>query len=530
MSLEYVPIRFNDEYLKFRDQSNQKNTVVVAVMDTGVDPGAYGLTKCPDGTAKVIDVIDCTGSDDVIVKEIVQTSITDSKINEIMKNYNINENSKIYYGERDFKSFVSNRSYKTFEKKQQNVIDTLIFKIYVFESTNKYILILDYDGEQDHFIILDEYHFNQKFGGIPLGDGLVYNFGFHIYDFDKNTSDKKIVSLVFDTGSHATHVSGIIGGYFEDDTSKNGINPHVKILSLKIGDSRVDGMETTISFIRALKEIVRYDCHLANYSYGESVGKIDGKLIDILNEYVLKYNIMFCTSAGNSGPSFTTIGAPSVCTNNVLSIGAYTDDTILKNVYYLTDNDYDKGTYQWSSRGPALDNSMGVDVIAPGCAITSHPAWYKSDMRLCNGTSMASPNTAGFVSLILSQFNNTKSYPESYWIKKYIESTCKYIEKKDNYRRLETFTQGHGLVGYRYINIDEYFNTQKDYYYQINVDQNMNQGIIMMEKMNHDNDNDEKNIITKTFIVKIDPKIFNQNNANKLLSFKKKLYFILHNR
>src|SRR5439155_24068708 len=122
----------------------------------------------------------------------------------------------------------------------------------------------------NNYLVLDEYHLNQKYGSIPLEDGLFYNFGFHIYpstDTCVNTcTDTKIVSLVFDTGSHATHVSGIIGGYFRDDPNKNGINPHCKILSLKIGDSRVNGMETTIGLIRALKEIVRYDCHLVNYS------------------------------------------------------------------------------------------------------------------------------------------------------------------------------------------------------------------------------------------------------------------------
>lgn len=508
---QYVPKPYADYFLNMRNKSSQKHDVLVAVMDTGVDPSAFGLTSCPDGSKKVVDVIDCTGSDDVIVKLVTPKDVAEylasiydhmglrtldstsstSVISDLVSIYNEFSDCKFYKGYRSLRSFMGKRQYNTFGKQQQIVIDSIVLNVVVYkDSTNNPVCIVDYDGTSNNFIVLEEYHIAQEYGQIPIGDNLFLTFGFHLYN--SLDSDSQICSLVFDTGSHATHVAGIIGGCFINE-EMNGINPHCKILSLKIGDSRVDGMETSISLIRALQEIVKRDCHIVNYSYGEPVSVDKGRFIDMLNEYTFKHNILFITSVGNSGPSMGTIGAPGVMTDRTLNVGAYTNSTYRRSLYNMCEGEFTEGVYDWSSRGPSMNDDMGVSVIAPGCALTSHPRWNKSNIKMCNGTSMAAPNAAGFMSLILSQFEKPADYPHVYWLLRYAESTCKTIANVE----LESFSQGHGLIGQIDTDINDYFNCKPcTYYYDVIINDDASKKGIINFSDNTDCINNKKNDYT----------------------------------
>ena len=436
MSVEYVPKRYNQSIIDSIPNTGT-DPIIVAVLDTGVDPMAYGLQQCPDGTPKVIDVIDCTKSDIVEMSEtkldlvpISVRKILDAKIE------TTDDTLTILMGTRSLRTFISNRKYKELNDEQKKVVDDVILNVYTYKRDDLFRVIIENYSDDE----LLEYHVNYQCGKIVVGY-ICFYFAVHVYN------DGKEVSLVFDSGAHGTHVAGIIGGYFPDKPEQNGINPNARILSLKIGDTRVDGMETSEALCRALDEMVKYKCTLANYSFGETVIPTDtncsdmtGRFIEKLNQYVEKYNIVFVTSAGNSGPQLMTIGAPGVCTENCIVVGAYTDHKMLDDLYFLSKNGFTSGLYHWSSCGPKYNKSAGVDLMAPGCALTSHPHWYKTNMNFCNGTSMARPNAVGIMSLVLEKHTNCARDIPFYWIKKYFENSC-YAQP-----HIASSAQGNGLI------------------------------------------------------------------------------------
>lgn len=278
-------------------------------------------------------------------------------------------------------------------------------------------IILFYDGK-DYRVLVDIEN-NSDLTKVPVSAAMtdfykegqygtfshidMCNYAINVYQ------EGKVVSVVVDAGAHGSHVAGITARYQPEDEGSNndeeanGVAPGAKLISLKIGDSRLGSMETGSALTRALIEAVKHKCDVINLSYGEGCALPNtGRFVELAEELVHKHHICFVSSAGNNGPALTTVGAPGGTSDAILGVAAYVSPAMMEANYCAPKDENEGTTFTWSSVGPTADGAQGVDIMAPGAAITCVPNWCLQRNQLMNGTSMSSPNAAGCVALLLS--------------------------------------------------------------------------------------------------------------------------------
>ena len=284
-----------------------------------------------------------------------------------------------------------------------------------------------------------------------FGSADLMNYAVNFYD------GGRVLSIVCDAGAHGSHVAGIAAGRQTSpgdggvDGSKSGAAPGADIISFKIGDTRLGSMETGTALTRAMIGAVRKKCDVINLSYGEGAAVANsGRFVRLAEDLVHRHGVVFVSSAGNNGPALSTVGAPGGTSSALIGVAAYVSPDMMRAEYGMMtsapavaggggteegaadaeafvedatnvaaatesneeeeDNSAEDGTkevvvgttYTWSSVGPAVDGDNGVDLTAPGGAITSVPNWTLQKSQLMNGTSMSSPHATGCVALLLS--------------------------------------------------------------------------------------------------------------------------------
>ncbi|KAL8257342.1 hypothetical protein R6Q59_029383 [Mikania micrantha] len=475
--------------------------VVIAIFDSGVDPAAAGLQVTSDGKPKVLDVIDCTGSGDVDTSTVVKAdangcirgaSGASLTINPSWKNpsgewhvgfklvYELLTDTLVSRLKKERKKKWDEKHQETIAEavkqleefdKQQTVVEEVNLKKtradledridYLKKQTDIYDekgpvidAVVWHDGEvwrvaldtqnleEDpacgklaDFVPLTNFKIERKYGVFGKLDACT--FVTNVYN------DGTILSIVTDSSPHGTHVAGITSAFHSMEPLLNGVAPGAQVISCKIGDSRLGSMETGTGLTRALIAVVEHKCDVINMSYGEYTMFPDyGRFVELVDEVVNKYRVVFVSSAGNNGPALTTVGAPGGTTSSIIGVGAYVSPAMAAGAHALVEAPPEGLEYTWSSRGPTADGDLGVYVSAPGGAVAPVPTWTLQRRQLMNGTSMSSPSACGGVALIISAMKAKGIQVSPYSVRKALENTCTSIGCLPE----DKLSNGHGLI------------------------------------------------------------------------------------
>lgn len=151
---------------------------------------------------------------------------------------------------------------------------------------------------------------------------------------------------------------------------------------------------------------------VVNMSLGGTTNFAGGELTDKLTQLMLEKDIVITISAGNSGPSGSTIGSPGTGIG-ALTVGAASSPV---NERILRDLQFGAGTgvkyrpfnaYQmayFSSRGPTADGRQDPELVANGEANFGMGFGGTSTVNIASGTSFSSPAIAGIAAVLRQAF------------------------------------------------------------------------------------------------------------------------------
>lgn len=471
--------------------------VIVAIFDTGVDPGAPGLQVTTDGKPKIVDIVDGSGSGDVDTSTVRQAEdgllagLSGRRL-KIDPDWN-NPTGEYHLGlRRGYELYpgglvgrLAAKRREKWDQQQRAAVTALerqlaewdaahpspdkpvaaglrtgrkereeiklrlaqlnklqddyddpgpIFDCVVFHDGEVWRAAIDTDEDGE---LADEKlmtNYRLERQYATFSDEDLMNFAVNIYD------DGNLLSIVADSGAHGTHVAGVVAAYFPDRPELNGLAPGAQLVAVKIGDTRLGSTAVGTGEIRGCVAVLQNKCDLINMSFGgPTADPNQGRTIEIYSEIVNKQGVIFVSSAGNEGPALSTAGAPGSTTSAIFGIGAYISPDMQEVQYSLRETTAPR-QYTFTSRGPNYDGDLGVKFSAPGGAIAPVPNWVLQGNMQMHGTSMAAPNACGNIALLLSGLKAQGIAYSPARIRRALENTAAPVPDVD------VFALGRGLI------------------------------------------------------------------------------------
>lgn len=390
---------------------------VIAIIDTGVDPGHPDLKETSKGSSKIVDWVDFTNE--------MQVNTSGKITSAGNKSYFIQGTN---YSIKDVPSKSGVYKYGFIQEK--NVLRDLNFNNRFEDGFLVIVSDPEVAGRYDTVYI-------DTLGNAQLDGGTSYKLfkeKGQYFSFGTNDPERQFNAVIggiatngdwvrigVDFNGHGTHVAGIAAG----NGAIKGVAPGSQIMVLKA----LDAMGETNWDL--LKEAINYaaknGAHIINLSLGYYLDETAGNntLTELISKISRENNIVFTVATGNRGPGLSSLATPGNA-KAAISVGAFISPSMWKQDYgFEVEHD---SLWYFSSIGPRKDGLMIPDVVAPGSAVSTAPMWSTNKYSLAEGTSMAAPHVAGAVALLRESLHKLGKSPNSEDIRRAISLGARPLE------------------------------------------------------------------------------------------------------
>ena len=227
---------------------------------------------------------------------------------------------------------------------------------------------------------------------------------------DISAGEDPHIRIGFDGNGHGTAVAGVIAGYGRADSGLVGVAPGAELISVKIASG--SGATNWDTIRKGVEYAVTHGADIINLSMGTRGVSLSASETqdNLLRKMLWEKGIILVCAAGNYGPFYGTISAPSD-TSYAISVGGCLPDAVSANNNTNSDKTI---MFYFSSRGPAVNGRMKPDLVAPGKVRTAAPKYSGSYYTDAEGSSIAAAFISGASALCVEKLkrDNMSIYPD----------------------------------------------------------------------------------------------------------------------
>lgn len=394
--------------------------VIIAVVDTGIDPGISALHGAD--RAKIVDWVDLT--DEGRVDTGLRVRGAGDSITVAGRAVRLGPTRSVS-GE-----YAVGWWRETWDM-DGNGRDRDVFLVVVIDSTRSGVydrVVIDTDRDFDLRNNPAVWAYRHLREYVTLGDGArpprpgVSLVACHI------SADGSHIKLGFDGHGHGTQMAAIAAA----QGGIPGVAPAARLLAIKALTS--DGTGSWADVAAGVEHAILRGAHVVLVSATEvGPGGPDAEQSRRLQDLAERHGAVLVMAVGNRGPGLGTAAAPLA--GGAITVGAYTSSAM------------------WQHRGlpgqvesiPAYSGVGGSAVagpalVAPGHAVTYAPAWLGGAVQSIEGTSVAAAYTAGAVALLLESAHRLGIRPGGHEVRGALAQSARPLP---GYSALE---QGFGLL------------------------------------------------------------------------------------